>query len=97
MIISSQKYLSYDIVDAKKKEIAGAAVLVLKTWPVCIDGDNYEVLFNGHHRLEAARELGIPVEFVSEPHPEGLTGEDLLEQAWMDSDWYDVQTGNMVW
>ena len=93
-IISSQRYLS-DIVSDKIAELEASqpAVIVLGAWDV----KDYDcaVLYDGHHTLEAARQLDIPVRFVVVDHPEGISGDNLLEQAWMDSDWYDVETGKL--
>lgn len=98
MIISSQRHVNYNTVDEKIAELGFATELVLETWLVGeIDGIEYEVLYDGHHRLVAARELGIPVRFIRREHPEGLTGLDLLEQFIIDSEWYDVETDIPVW
>ena len=96
MIISSQRYISSEILNEKidALESSRPSEIVLETWTVGID--NMEVLFNGHHTLEAARQLEIPVRFVSTAHPEGLTGDNLLEQSWMDNDWYDIETGQLA-
>lgn len=95
-IISSQRYINETIFTEKLAALVenGTTSITLEAWDV--DGE-IAVLFNGHHTLEAARELGIAVEFTVVSHPEGLTGDNLLEQAWMDSDWYDVETGKLVW
>ena len=37
------------------------------------------------------------VEFEVVEHEAGLTGEELLNAEWMDSDYYDIQTGKNVW
>ena len=94
MIISSQKYIDYTKVDEKIEELEGKNEVTLTAWDV--DGE-YAVLSDGHHAYQAAKELGINVKFEIVSHPEGLTGDDLLEQAWMDSDWYNVETGINVW
>lgn len=96
MVISSQKYISNEILNEKiaAMETNSPAEIVLKTWIVGIN--DLEILFDGHHTFEAAQQLDIPVRFVAIAHPEGLTGENLLEQAWLDSDWYDIKTGNPV-
>ena len=93
-IISSQRYLDSKIVESKIEELNGVTEITLPTWDV----KDYDcaVLFNGHHTLAAANELGVSVKFVVIDHPEGLTGDNLLEQAWMDSDWYDVETGRLA-
>ena len=93
-IISSQRYLS-NIVNEKiiKLKADKPAEVVLGAWDV----KDYDcaVLYDGHHTLEAARQLGIPVRFEVVDHPEGISGDNLLEQAWMDSDWYEVETGRL--
>lgn len=96
MIISSQKYIDNEILNEKIAafESSSPAEIVLETWLVGID--DLEILFDGHHTLEAARQLDIAVRFVPVAHPEGLSGEDLLEQAWLDSEWYDIETGRNV-
>lgn len=96
MIISSQKYISNEILNGKMEVLAAnrPEEIVLETW--IVGTDNLEILFDGHHTLEAARQLDIPVRFSAIVHPEGLTGEDLLEQAWLDSEWYNVETGKLV-
>lgn len=95
-VISSQRYLDNSILTDKIAEIEASqpAKIVLQTWSVGID--DLEILFDGHHTLEAAHQCEIAVRFESVNHPEGLTGEDLLEQAWLDSDWYDIETGSAV-
>ena len=97
MIISSQRYLDYNIVDAKIEELAGQTEITLGTWSVEIDGEKMEVLFDGHHALAAAKELGIIVKFESTEHPEKLSGTDLLDASWLDSNWYDIETEIDVW
>jgi hypothetical protein len=96
-VISSQRYLNENKVAEKVEELKAERVeiLTLEVWEVGID-DLY-ILCDGHHRLAAAQELGIEVEFVADSHPDGLTGEDILEQAWIDSDWYYIETGRDVW
>ena len=96
-VISSQRYLDENKVAEKVEELKAERVetLELEVWEVGIE-DLY-ILKDGHHRLAAAKELGIKVEFVEGSHPEGLTGENLLEQSWIDSDWYYIETGENVW
>ena len=94
MIISSQHYIDYNIVDQKIEEIGGSEEITLVAWKV---DENYAVLSDGHHTYTAAKELEIKVNFEIVSHPEGIEGEDLLEQAWMDGDWYDIETEKAVW
>ena len=72
MIISSQRYINNEILNEKieKLESENPAEVVLQTWHVGID--DLEILFNGHHTLEAARQCNIPVRFESTEHPERL-------------------------
>lgn len=92
-IISSQRYTDSQIVTAKIAEIEAEqpAEIVLTAWNV--NAYDCAILSDGHHTLEAARLCNIPVRFEIVSHPEGIDGDNLLEQAWMDSDWYDVETG----
>lgn len=94
-IISSQRYIDNDILNEKIEKLEGErpAEIVLQAWDV--KEHDCAVLFNGHHTLEAARQLEIPVRFEVVDHPENISGDNLLEQAWMDSDWYEVETGKL--
>ncbi len=94
-IISSQRYIDNEILNAKIAQIETdmPAEIVLTAWDV--DGE-FAILSDGHHTFEAASQCNVQVRFEIVTHPEGLTGNDLLEQAWMDSDWYDVETGNLA-
>ncbi|MBP8125645.1 MAG: hypothetical protein KAZ26_23560 [Caldilineaceae bacterium] len=97
MIISSQRYLDNAIVTAKMGELAGETSVTLSVYDVEVDGETMQVLFDGHHTYTAAQELGIEVKFETVRHPEDLTGIDLLEASWNDSDWYDIETEINVW
>lgn len=96
-IISSQHYINYDIVDAKEKAMAEAgirSVLIPCHYAGEIDGEAYGVQADGHHTLAAARRLGIEIIYEVIDHPEGVTGETLLDISYMDGDWYNVETSN---
>jgi hypothetical protein len=93
MIISSQRYLDNQILNEKLAELEGAVEVILTAWDVKDYGA--AVLCDGHHTHEAAQQLGLTVRFEIVEHPEGLSGDDLLEQAWIDSDWYNVKTGRL--
>lgn len=94
-VISSQRYVSDSILAEKIAELEAdqPAEIILEAWDV----KDYDcaILYDGHHTLEAASQRGIPVRFEVVDHPEGISGENLLEQAWMDSDWYEVETGRL--
>lgn len=96
MIISSQRHIDEAIVNEKIEQFESEQIteIVLQTWAVGGEFDDMEMLFDGHHTFEAAQRLGITVRFEQVECPESLTGEDLLEQFWMDSDWYDIETGS---
>lgn len=95
-IISSQRYIDNKILNEKiaRFEADGTKEITLKVWDLH-QGD-MAVLFDGHHTLEAARQLEIKVNFEIVNHPENLKGNDLLEQGWLDSEWYNVETGRLV-
>lgn len=91
-IISSQRYLDESIV--AEKVITGP--ICLPAYAVEIDGVQYAVLADGHHRRAAAIEAGVEVSYEIKSHPEYLTGEALLEAMYNDSDYYDIETGSLV-
>lgn len=99
-IISSQRYIDYEIVDEKIKEIEGSTSITL---PIIdaemkdLNGEDLYILVNGHHRKEAAEELGIEVLYEEVDNEYGVTGDDLLLQCRIDSDWYYVESGRLVW
>lgn len=94
-IISSQHYINWDIVKEKMKEIKGQEKVEIPcSYVGFIDGVEYAMQNNGHHMLAAARELGIPFEFVVNYDCEGLSGKELLGQRYNDGDWYDVERSN---
>lgn len=92
-IISSQRYLDDNIISEKIADIEQSDIteIVLKAWNV--GAYDYAILGDGHHTFEAAQQCGINVRFEIIDHPERIYGDNLLEQAWMDSDWYDIETG----
>lgn len=99
-IISSQRYIDYDIVESKMEEIKDCEYITL---PIIdaemkdLDGNDLFILVDGHHRKEAAEELGIEVKYEEVRNEYYLVGDDLLLQCYMDSDWYYVDNGYLVW
>ena len=94
-IISSQHFVDWNIIEKKMEEIKDMSKVIIPcSYVGYIDGIEYAMQNNGHHTLAAARELGIEVEFVTEPDSEDLEGENLLEQRYNDGDWYNVETSN---
>lgn len=99
-VISSQRYINYDIVDDKIEEIKDQESITL---PIInagmedLDGNDLYILTDGHHRKEAAEELGIEVLYEEVKNDYDLTGDDLLIACYNDSDWYYVDNGITVW
>lgn len=84
--ISSQRYTDPKIVAAKlAAEDFEAAYVVVE-----LEGVDYRVVVDGHHSIAAAKEAGAEVACY-------LGATDWLAQHQMDSDWYDVSTGRVVW
>lgn len=99
-VITSQSYINNEIVEQKIAEIAGIEFVELPVWITDLqddEGDDLCILADGHHTYEAATELGLEVRFIEQDHPEGLTGEALLEAAWMDGDYHYLGTEISVW
>lgn len=100
--ISSQRYLDDDVVAEK---LANEDFVVSVSPWFEHDGLTMRVVLDGHHSLAAAKEAGVSPEYVELDSQDsdkiGLIdrGEfDLfLESAWMDSDYYDIETGVCVW
>ncbi len=99
-VISSQRYINWNIVEEKKAELEGQSKIEIVVWETGLqdlDGNDVYVMGDKHHTRLAAIKLGIEIEYVIDEHPEGLTGEDLLEQSWIDSDWRYIDTDIPVW
>ena len=99
-VISSQKYLDYSIVDDKAAQIHG-----LVTLPVVfageLDGEKLYILIDGHHTLAAAREIGAEIAFDEISQNKAgwdtrLTLDEQLEAQVLDSDWYYIDNGSLV-
>lgn len=96
-IISSQQFIDPEIVEEKMEAISGLEEVVIPCYYIGeIDGVEYAMQADGHHTLAAAKELGIPYSFDISDDPEGLSGEEMLTVRWMDGDWYDVETSDLV-
>lgn len=98
-VISSQRYIDYEIVNKKIEEIKNDDVIILPVIDAGMqdaNGNDLFILIDGHHRKEAAEELGIAIEYEEVPNEHGCTGDDLLHQCWNDSDWYYVDNGRLV-
>lgn len=101
MIISSQKFIDDEIV-ADKIDSEDYTIYVSPEFT--IDGETYCVLMDGHHSLAAAKQAGVTPEIVEydarDADTIGLLDIDIhtfLESSYIDSDWYDIETGVTVW
>lgn len=95
--ISSQHYLNPDIVDAKIAQLLEASsteVVIPFLYAGEINGVEYAVQSDGHHTLQAAKELGIAIKYEVSDDPENLTGEALLGARYLDGDYYLVDSSN---
>ena len=96
MMISSQRYLD-DAIVAEKRAAQDYVVSVID---VTINGVSYPVVTDGHHSLAAAKADGvgpvIHIQSATENDRAALTGDDLLEACYIDSEYYDVATGELV-
>ena len=95
--ISSQRYRDPAIV-AKKSAAQDYTAYYVE---VEIDGEDFRVVVDGHHSLEAAKQDGAEVDWEHlvelQPSEAPQAVQDFLIQHWMDSDYYDVDTGLAVW
>jgi len=99
VLISSQRHIDDAIVEAKR---AARDYTVTIGKAVEIDGVIYRVVIDGHHSWAAARADGVAPEMViaSVADCDREAIEDIceyLESHWIDSDWYDIETGHAVW
>lgn len=98
-IISSQEYVNWELVEAKKAQMIADNItkITLPCWEIgeMEDVGEVAILSDGHHQYQAARQLGIEVEWDITPDPEGLTGEYALNARYMDSDYYYVETSDL--
>lgn len=97
MIVSSQHYLNWDIVEKKEHDLisSGASEVVIPCWSIgeC-DGVEMAIQADGHHTLAAARGLDLPIRFEISDEPEKLSGQAALDAHWNDGDWYNVETSD---
>ena len=82
MIISSQEYRDWNIVDEKVNELQGkTSVNVPIQYAGQYAGSSVYIQIDGHHTLEAANELGIKINFVESQanNWDDLTLDEILE------------------
>lgn len=96
-LISSQRYLDEATVAQKIEE----KDFTVQLSPVFeIDGQEYQVIMDGHHSYHAAKEAGVEPNYVVQTVQDNDTIalmeeniDEFLEAAWVDSDWYEIETG----
>ena len=101
-VISSQRFLDFQIVEDKiaflEDSYATEVVIpIMNAYFKALEGNDLYILVDGHHRLAAATELGINVEFEEIENETGLEGEEFLNFEFMDSNWYYIESGVDVW
>lgn len=108
-VMSSQRYVDWDIVEDKIAEMeenhtAVLIIPVINAYIQDLGGENMFIMTDCHHRLQAARELGIEIRFEEVEDElsyyadiENKNGEAICEAWYMDSNWYYVENGEDVW
>lgn len=99
MKISSQKYIDEATVQEKINNNDYAVTLASITDNA---GNEYDVVVDGHHSYEAAIRTGNnPVyeysDYDYQSEVDCIGFDAFLESKWIDSDWYDIETGVNVW
>ena len=89
--ISSQKYLDQAIVDQKIDN--SDFVVTLATI-----SDDYQVVIDGHHSLEASKQAGVDPIFVESDYNymaevDCIGFDNFLAAHFVDSAWYNIETG----
>jgi hypothetical protein len=97
--ISSQRYIDDEVVELKR--IAKDYNVTLGK-VIAVDGIDYQVIIDGHHSLVAAKMDGVDPLYktatVTECDKEAIADiNDYLLSNWIDSSYYDVETGICVW
>jgi hypothetical protein len=101
-IISSQRYINDGIVE-QKRESKDYVVALSPAFE--IDGMTVQVVLDGHHSLEAARLDNVDTEYYEQNVRDNDTIalldsgniDDFMSTHRLDSDWYNVETGNDIW
>jgi hypothetical protein len=102
MIISSQRYVDEEIVAEK---IAAEDFEVMLSPEFEIDGATYQIVLDGHHSLQAAKQAGVAPSFwvadCSDHDAIGLLEagaiDDFMIAVHMGNDYYNTETGKDVW
>jgi len=97
MLISSQRWLDDDTVQAKR---VWKDYVVTVSPEFEIDGIVMQAIIDGHHALAAAKADGVVPEIIVATKRDDdrvalieKSIDDFLIMWYLDSDWYDVETG----
>ncbi len=101
-IISAQEYRNEEVVAEK---VAAQDFTVFLSPIFEIDGEEYQVVLDGHHSYAAAIEAGVEPEFEVQTKRDNDTIalleqgriEDFLELHIIDGEYRHIATGNAVW
>lgn len=101
-VISSQRFRDEEIVERKIEELKDSNTTIIKV-PVVnayiqdLEGNDLYIMIDHHHTHEAAKTLGIEIEFEEVPDEtsyckdiEDKNGEAICAAHFMDSNWYYI-------
>lgn len=95
-LISTQRHIDHEIV-ALKASVNDYDVQAVK---IFIDGEEVFYIVDGHHSLFAAIESGvnpsITINQDIQQEADAMPLDDFLESHWIDSEPYDIMTGENV-
>lgn len=94
-VISSQRYLDEEIINNKMQQLKDSEINEI-TLPIVyamdFDGEQLYILIDNHHTRQAAINLGLTINYeiidAKQRYGNLVTGDDLLNQLWIDSNWY---------
>jgi len=102
-VISSQRYLDDDKVASKMQLLTDDGVdhvTLPIVYAIDFDDEQLYILIDNHHARQAAINLGLTINYevidAKQRYGNLVTGEDLLEQLWIDSGWYYLDTDQEV-
>jgi hypothetical protein len=100
-LISSQRFVDDEILSQK---IATQDFTVQLSPVFTIDGEEYQVVMDGHHSYHAALEAGVEPTYYEQTASENdriaLLDENVnlfLEACYHEDDWYDIKEGYTIW
>ena len=102
-VISSQRFRDEEIVENKVEELKNSntttiTIPVVNAYIQDLEGNDLYIMIDNHHTFEAAKTLGIEIEFKEVEDEtsyykdiEDKNGEAICEAHYMDSNWYYIQ------